>query len=116
MKTQQNPRKAPAQVRALWQIEEPQHAAAPRREQAEAPTIRLAPEIEQLLAELAPFGVQYHPQAPCERCGCPLSYPLTLYPDTLLCCRCYPGGRKYGFDRHTRILTCFPRREAGQWS
>ena len=111
MKTQKNPHKPPAQVRALWQtIEEPQ------REQAEAPAVRLAPEIEQLVNELAPFGVQYHPQAPCVRCGCPLSYPLTLYPDTILCCRCYPGGRKYGFDRHARILACFPRREAAQWS
>jgi hypothetical protein len=69
----------------------------------------LSEEAQQLVTELAAYGVIYDPAAPCQRCGCPLKYPLQLYPDTVVCCRCLPGGRHYGFERSERIYTLFPR-------
>ncbi len=69
----------------------------------------LSAEAQQLVIELGAYGVIYDPAAPCQRCGCPLKYPLQLYPDTICCCRCLPGGRIYGFDRSDRIYALFPR-------
>lgn len=89
----------------LWQERRQRPAQS-----APTPAPVLSPEAQQLIAELAPYGVEYRSAASCERCGCPLQYPLKLYPDTVVCCICYPGGHVYGHDRQDRILQTFPRR------
>jgi len=99
----------PRQGAALWQEQpKPAPALSPGSEPKPAPA--LSPEAQQLLTELAASGVLYDPLAPCEHCGCPLRYPLTLYPECFLCCMCYPGGRTYGHVRHAQLVALFPRR------
>jgi hypothetical protein len=92
-----------------WQEPEPPQPEPYPTPAAPAPAPSLSPGAQQLIEELAAYGVQYRPEAPCERCGCPLWYPLIRYPDCVLCCICYPGGRRYGYERHDRILKLFPR-------
>lgn len=69
----------------------------------------LSKEQQQLINELALYDGRYHPEMPCSNCGCPLSYSLKLDPTCVLCCRCFPGGHKYGFERHARLLVLFPK-------
>ncbi len=101
----------PVMLRLLSQVAREGCAVYIYRYQGQPDQRTIPPEVQQLLQEHRESGLAYHPEQPCQQCGCPLSYVLALYPDCRVCCRCLPGSRRYGHETQERILTLFKRRE-----